>query len=44
MIVWDGMDIVCLIILAICIAVLGLGWLWITIIENIDKYFERRRR
>lgn len=44
MIIWDGMDIVCLVILVICIAILVLVWLLFTIKDNIDKYFERKNK
>lgn len=44
MIVWDGMDIVWLVILAICIGIFVLAWLWVIIQDKIDKYFERKNK
>lgn len=44
MIIWDGMDIVCLVIFVICLAILGLAWLWLTIQGKIDEHFERRNK
>lgn len=42
MIIWDGFDILCLIILVIGGIILGFAWLWDTIQNKIDKYFEKR--
>lgn len=40
MIVWNGMDIISLVVLGICVVLLGLAWLWDMIQNAIDKYFE----
>lgn len=44
MIIWNGMDLVSLVILTICLAILGLMWLWITIRDKIDEYFKKRNK
>lgn len=44
MIIWNGMDIICLVILGICAVLFVLAWLWFTIQDKIDKHFERKNK
>ena len=42
MIVWNGFDIICLVVVLISIILFMLIWLWNFIQSKIDKYFEKR--
>lgn len=42
MIIWNGFDVICLVLVLISIILLGLIWLWNIIQSKIDKYFEKR--
>ena len=41
-IVWDGFNVILLIIVGVICICFALGWLLTTFFDKIDKYFERR--
>ena len=42
MIIWNGFDVICLVLVLISIILFSLIWLWSIIQSKIDKYFEKR--